>query len=708
MVKKKNPHVFMDVSIDGSRPEKIVMELFSDVVPKTAENFRALCTGEKGIGATTGKPLHFKGSIFHRIITGFMAQGGDFSKRDGTGGESIYGGKFPDENFKLFHDGPGLLSMANSGQGTNGSQFFITLKATPHLNGLHVVFGKVVKGMETVKRIEQAGSKDGKPTCPVKIVDCGEASEGKVEAVITEKEKKKVKKSGKSSYPGDGSDAEGRGRHKKFLKDSKKKRKRRYSLSDSDSSDDSPSDSSSSIDSDSGSLSSDSSSSGGRHRKKKTSKRDRHVRGKKKRDVRRVKKRKRHEKRSRRKSKWTSESSSDSESENSSSSDDEVAHPSGSASKSNKKSIHEEKKLSHDLAMAKNSPIHVSGKEPDVDEQKKDAVKAMKESSSHEEGEFSIEKEEILHNGHGTGTKSDKSAKHYPDSDDDSSKSRNSIQSPKRSQSISPERSTGTSPKKSTRKSPRLRSISPARDYSRQNIRVRSPVRSPPRKAPEPSVARNRRSLSRSRSPGANPKRIRRGRGFTEQYSYARKYRTPSPEHSPPRSFHYRGRNIQERRDRYSNYRRYPERSPPRRYRSPPRGRSPPRYQSRRSHSRSISRSPSRNRGRDKDRSQSPVRSRSPDDRRASMSERLRSRLGPRGSENHSSDKKLSSRSRSRSPLRSRSRSSSRSASSADGNPRKPVEKVKRRSPSRSRSSSPVGNRGLVSYGDLSPDVESK
>ncbi|KAG4198326.1 hypothetical protein ERO13_A05G078500v2 [Gossypium hirsutum] len=135
MSKKKNPMVFFDISIGGDLVERIIIELFADVVPKTAENFRALCTGEKGIGKSTGKPLHYKGAFFHRIIKGFMAQGGDFSKGNGTGGESIYGGKFADENFKLTHDGPGILSMANSGPNTNGSQFFITFKRQPHLDG---------------------------------------------------------------------------------------------------------------------------------------------------------------------------------------------------------------------------------------------------------------------------------------------------------------------------------------------------------------------------------------------------------------------------------------------------------------------------------------------------------------------------------------------------------------------------------------------
>ena len=132
---------------------------------------RCLCTGEK---STPNKNLWFKNSIFHRVIPNFMLQGGDFTKGNGTGGESIYGSKFPDENFAIKHTGPGLLSMANSGPNTNGSQFFLTTVDTPWLDGKHVVFGSVTKGMEVVRAIEQVGSQSGKTMQAVKIVDCGQ------------------------------------------------------------------------------------------------------------------------------------------------------------------------------------------------------------------------------------------------------------------------------------------------------------------------------------------------------------------------------------------------------------------------------------------------------------------------------------------------------------------------------------------------------
>lgn len=168
-----NPRVFFDITIGDKAAGRIVFELFADVVPKTAENFRALCTGEKGMGKQ-GKPLHYKGSRFHRVIQQFMCQGGDFTRGNGTGGESIYGNKFEDENFKLKHTTPGLLSMANAGPGTNGSQFFITTIVTDWLDGKHVVFGKVTEGMDVVKKMEAAGSRSGQTSADVVIADCGE------------------------------------------------------------------------------------------------------------------------------------------------------------------------------------------------------------------------------------------------------------------------------------------------------------------------------------------------------------------------------------------------------------------------------------------------------------------------------------------------------------------------------------------------------
>merc|ERR1712050_288964 len=165
----------MGMTIGGEAAGRIEMELRGDVAPKTAENFRCLCTGEKGTGRS-GKPLHFKGSTFHRVIPDFMCQGGDFTAGNGTGGESIYGTKFEDEwtNGYVAHSEPFLLSMANAGPNTNGSQFFLTVAKTPWLDGKHVVFGRVVEGQDIVKKMEAVGSGSGATRQPVRITDCWE------------------------------------------------------------------------------------------------------------------------------------------------------------------------------------------------------------------------------------------------------------------------------------------------------------------------------------------------------------------------------------------------------------------------------------------------------------------------------------------------------------------------------------------------------
>jgi len=167
--------IFFDVAIYDDKDQvvqnlgRIVFTLYDNTVPRTAQNFRELATGQHGFG--------YKGCKFHRIIPQFMLQGGDFTRGNGTGGESIYGQKFEDENFEIKHNKPGLLSMANSGLNTNGSQFFITTVPTPWLDGKHVVFGEVTEGMKVVKAIEEFGSSSGAPSMIIKIAECGSYSD---------------------------------------------------------------------------------------------------------------------------------------------------------------------------------------------------------------------------------------------------------------------------------------------------------------------------------------------------------------------------------------------------------------------------------------------------------------------------------------------------------------------------------------------------
>ncbi|XP_050463894.1 uncharacterized protein LOC126857981 isoform X1 [Cataglyphis hispanica] len=213
-----NTRVFFDIEVGGLPMGRIVFELFMDICPITCENFRALCTGEKGLGKTTGKPLHYKGIVFHRVVKDFMIQGGDFSIGNGTGGESIYGGTFADENFIIKHNKPFLLSMANRGRDTNGSQFFITTQPAPHLDNVHVVFGEVVSGQEIITHIEGLPvDRMSRPLQDAKVVNCGEL-------VLKIKSKTKKRETKQSSSADSESDSYAdKAKKKKKNKKSKKK-----------------------------------------------------------------------------------------------------------------------------------------------------------------------------------------------------------------------------------------------------------------------------------------------------------------------------------------------------------------------------------------------------------------------------------------------------------------------------------------------------
>ncbi|KAL3633440.1 hypothetical protein CASFOL_022202 [Castilleja foliolosa] len=750
--------VFLDVSVDGDPLERMIFELFNDVAPRTAENFRALCTGEKGISLKTGKPLHYKGTFFHHIIKGHVAEAGDFLRQNGNYGESIYGGKFPVlvkcryESPKLKHDGPGLLSMAIADRDEKGSLFAVTFKADHRLDRKRVVFGKLVDGYEVLKKIENAGDDKGIPAVLVKIVNSGE-----IHAVpdMPEKKRDNKLKMGKDATEENNHEVKRKSKHKKSSR--KKRKRRRYYTSESDSSTDTDSDSSESdtdSDSESSSSSDTSSSSDDRRKKRKRSKRDKHRRGKK--DRRHEKRRKKRDKKSKRKSKR--DSVSDSETGNSS---EDVAV--GSLDVKHKPSSNQ-------------APL--VDRENENFNHKKGEVADM---SEREEGEFARENGDHQNNNIGVRMDFDRSADKRPDVvDDTASKSRSGSLSPIRtkSMSISP-RTAARSPdivaKHNRSRSPsasrspfRSRSITPTRsEYSKSPVRStrersvsmsppfrrsrsRSATRSPPRKRGPRSPPRamskrssfsrspvkpSRRSISRSpvrssrksisrssgrgplrkspsrspvrpsrrgyrpssgspvsagrrarspvpvrgksssRSPSVDgsPKRIRRGRGFSERFSYVRRFRSQSRSPSPVRP-RYGGRID---RDRYSSYRR----SPPRRYRSPPRGRTPPRYRGRRSRSRSlsISRSPIRYRGRRYSKSRSPARSRSPADKL------------------HSSPRAVK--------RRSPSRSGTRSLSPPPRSSLSPRRTAAFKGRSRSSSGSPPPRKAnLVSYGDGSPE----
>ncbi|NP_001170592.1 Peptidyl-prolyl cis-trans isomerase CYP63-like [Zea mays] len=644
MPKVKNPHVFMDISISGGSAERITFELLANVVPKTAENFRALCTGESGLGASTQKPLYYKGTHIHRIVKGFVVQGGDFSRGDGKGGESIYGGKFPDENFRLLHNQPGVLSMANSGPDTNGSQFFITFKALPHLDGKHVVFGKVVSGIALLKKLEAVGSETGNPSYQVKIVDCGEVSNTNSPDLLKgEKEKKLRTADGNST-------AEGRAKLKKTSGDHKQRKKRKHYSSDSYSSDTSDSlsySSDSGSDSESDSSMDTSSSSDHRRKRRKGSKKDK----------RKPTKRKGKHTRSKRKSRGSKRRSRRS---HGSSSDDSVSSKTDNSSSDSEKGGHHTKRsLPKDKESTKMT-ISEQGRtfqEADKDEQ---TVTTINRSQSHDGSKPSNK----------DGNRADERSGNY------NSEDRNGPGGSSRNNPIQVDVNL-TKP------------VNVDGNTGGDNAEAGMSRTGEGRHLPSnDSVSTNGKDLGVGSADNGQPQRIRKGRGFTQKYGYARRYRTPSPERPPVRPRYDGGRD-----DRWNNFNRYERngpysrRSPVRRYHGSPRANSPSRYP-RRERMRSRSRSPVRRHDRGGYHRPSPRRSRSPAEPRQNVNDRPRSGHGG-GDPDHSPPANRS-RSKSRDPLGPRS---------PDAAPAKrESSRYNRRRSSSSRSSSPDGNKGLVSY----------
>ncbi|URE01926.1 Cyclophilin type peptidyl-prolyl cis-trans isomerase/CLD [Musa troglodytarum] len=698
MAMKKNPIVFLDISVDRNPAERMEIELFADVVPKTAENFRALCTDRsdglafvrsflssslllcaapsivEGEDGSFLRPKRTPLKLHPPMMSPFAASATvllslpllpPLLSAASVATAAVVHSFLPYRrcHLKLKHDGPGLLSMASSAPNSNGSQFFITFKATPQLDGKNVVFGKVVSGSNMLKKIEQAGSEKGKPLCLVKIVDCGEAYDNKTQVAPGKEKEKKHNESGLDLCSNDSSGGEQRSSHKRTIKDKRKKRKRRYSSSDSSSSDDSDSDSYSSDSGSSYSDSSDSSSSSGARykRRKRTSRKKKNRNGKGKRDHHTDKRQRRHDKKSTRKPKWSS-SSSDSESETTSSSSSSGSERSGHRDDTRKaKRLLQTADTSVEVGK-KQSLSAVPGKESAPERTKKSERAAAQVNASRESSLVFQENRDDPEDSYRSIGKLNKMANQPPKSNEKSSRSSSPI-IPEGDRIGSPRLHADKGPTSSPSGVPHIGGANQSSDrrISRSKSRSASPTRSPGGKASEPAL-KQQQDVSRKPSPSGPPKRIRKGRGFSDKYAYVRKYRTPSPERSPIRSHYYRGRYEQEW------------------------GRN--RYRGRRDRSRSLSHSPVGYRSRRRDRTQSPRRSRSPlDDQKPALGNRIQSRLGPQGGGYRS----VRGRSRSRSPRPS------------DAGPRD-MEDKGGGSRSSSRSSSPAPNNGLVAYGDGSPD----